>query len=113
MNLYRTAKDGIAKHSNDDVSSQEKIGVVAILYGASRILSFRPINRNDSTLKQLNIQTESGQTLVMYGQGFQNKFNHAIAGQKPKKPPDEPGEDVATATKMEEMNKTARVLFTF
>ena len=114
VNKYRTIqKDGIARHSDDDVSPEEKMGVVAVSYGASRILSFRPIDRHDTTLRHLNIATESGQTLVMYGKGFQDKFSHAIAAIKPTKKNGGSLEGDSTVSAADEKEETARVSFTF
>jgi len=111
-NAYRNNTDGIGAHSDKDVGYKEKCGVIAVSHGASRILSFRPIDRSNVELKELNLPTEHGQMLVMYGEGFQAKFTHGINGKKTKKPSD--STDVTTAQASPTDNSDAmRVSFTF
>ena len=111
-NLYRNMEDSIGAHSDKDVSDKEKIGVIAVSHGASRILSFRPIDRNNVELKQLNLPTESGQMLVMYGEGFQTKFTHGINGKKTQKPSDSTAPAAAHAAPTDNAD-AMRVSFTF
>ena len=83
VNCYRpNEKDGIGMHSDKDVQDMENIGVVAISYGAQRILTFRPVDRKNTALKELNLTTKHGQTLIMYGPKFQRMFSHGIAACK-------------------------------
>ena len=113
VNRYRNKEvDGIGRHSDKDVRLTEKIGVLAFSYGASRILSFRPIDRSNDELKELHVATENGQTLVMYGKGFQAKFTHGINAQKSKKGADEAGAASLSAALMDNA-KDVRVSFTF
>jgi len=112
VNLYRDLEDSIGAHSDKDVSDEEKVGVIAVSYGASRTLSFRPIDRNNVELKQLNLPTEDGQMLVMYGEGFQTKFTHGINGTKTKKPSDSTAPTPPHASPTDNSD-AMRVSFTF
>ena len=107
VNHYRDEYDSIGKHSDKDVADGEEIGVMAISYGVSRIITFRPIDTTNQTLKQAHISTEHGQTLVMYGRNFQKLFSHAIVGKDNKKKP-----SPSTAKDMD-TKKTTRFSFTF
>ena len=80
VNHYRNKFDSIGKHSDKDVEPHEKVGVIAVSSGAERIVTFRPIDKNDTELKELHIATKHGQMLVMHGPKFQQKFSHAIVG---------------------------------
>jgi len=111
-NLYRSGEDGIGDHSDKDVRDNEQIGVIAFSHGASRILSFRPIDRNNGELKELHVPTENGQTLVMYGKGFQSKFTHGIKG-KPTKKNADGAASVSTGATLTDNADAVRVSFTF
>ena len=108
-NRYRNDNDGIGGHTDKDVGDEEQIGVLAFSHGASRVLSFRPIDRSNGELKELNVATENGQTLVMYGKGFQTKFTHGIKAKKTKKSADGAG----SASTSVPLTEDVRVSFTF
>ena len=108
-NRYRNDNDGIGDHTDKDVGDEEQIGVLAFSHGASRVLSFRPIDRSNGELKELNVATENGQTLVMYGKGFQTKFTHGIKAKKTKKSADGAG----SASTSVPLTEDVRVSFTF
>jgi alkylated DNA repair dioxygenase AlkB len=74
--------DSISMHADLDVQNDEKVGVIAVSYGAQRTLTFRPIDRNNIELKELKLATEHGQTLIMYGPKFQRMFLHGIIAGK-------------------------------
>jgi len=113
VNRYRNMEvDGIGDHSDKDVRLTEEIGVVAFSHGASRFLSFRPIDRSNDELKELHVATENGQTLVMYGKGFQTKFTHGIKAQKSKQSADQAGA-ISTSAPLMDNAKDVRVSFTF
>ena len=108
-NRYRNDNDGIGDHTDKDVGDEEQIGVLAFSHGASRVLSFRPIDRSNGELKELHVATENGQTLVMYGKGFQTKFTHGIKAKKTKKSADGAG----SASTSVPLTEDVRVSFTF
>ena len=98
VNCYRDPYDSISKHSDKDVADDETVGVVAISYGDSRVLTFRPLDASNTKLKMAHIQTTHGQTLVMHGANFQKLFLHAIVGKDiKKKPPSDPAPLAAAA----------------
>jgi len=88
-------KDSISMHSDKDVEDMENIGVVAISYGDERIVNFRPVDRNNTALKELNLTTKHGQTLIMYGPKFQRMFSHGISAGKGDTTHDAPRNTVA------------------
>jgi alkylated DNA repair dioxygenase AlkB len=77
VNEYVNGSDYIGPHS-DEERCLDKIGVVAVSYGASRLFRIR-----DKKTKQivLDLNTESGQFIQMGGK-FQNEFTHEIPIQK-------------------------------
>jgi len=107
VNDYRDKYDSIGKHSDKDVADDETVGVVAISYGVSRVLTFRPFDASNTKLKMAHIPTTHGQTLVMHGANFQKLFSHEIVGKDIKKrPPSDPAALAADAPER-------RVSFTF
>jgi alkylated DNA repair dioxygenase AlkB len=109
VNDYRDEYDSIGKHSDKDVADDETVGVIAVSYGVSRNLRFRPLNASNTELKMANIPTTHGQTLVMHGANFQKLFSHEIVGKDVKKRPAPPSHPAALAADAPER----RVSFTF
>jgi len=107
VNDYRNKYDSIGKHSDKDVADDETVGVIAVSYGVSRIVTFRPLDANNKELKMAHIPTTHGQTLVMHGTNFQKLFSREIVGKdNKKKPPSDPAALAADAPER-------RVSFTF
>jgi len=111
VNSY-LASDSIGAHGDNDVEPDEKVGVLALSHGASRVLSFRPKLRDNVALKQLDVATAHGQILVMYGEGFQDKFTHEIRAKTAKKIADEAA-SVAAGAASPDTAGPVRVSFTF
>ncbi len=77
VNEYENGNDYIGPHS-DEERCLDKIGVVAVSYGATRTFRIR-----DKSTKKivLDLNTESGQFIHMGGK-FQREFTHEIPIQK-------------------------------
>jgi len=73
---YRDTNDELGFHADRDVNADTLVGVVAISVGQSRIFKVQP--SKGSTIAPVSIDTKHGETLVMYGKGFQEKAIHAV-----------------------------------
>jgi len=73
---YRDTSDELGFHADRDVSPETAVGVIAVSVGQSRIFKVQPCK--GSTIMPISIDTKHGETLVMYGKGFQEKAIHAV-----------------------------------
>jgi hypothetical protein len=73
---YRDTEDELGYHADRDVNPSTQVGVVAVSVGQSRKFKVQP--SKGSTIKPISIDTKHGETLVMYGKGFQEKAIHAV-----------------------------------
>lgn len=77
INKYNDGNDYISKHS-DNENYLDKMGILAISYGATRIFRIRK-KKDNKIIKDINIQ--SGDIIIMKGD-FQKVFTHEIPIQK-------------------------------
>lgn len=74
VNLYRSEKDYISKHSDNEAELDPTAGVVALSLGASR--TFRVRDKSTNAIVK-DVDTQHGQLIRMSG-NFQKEFTHEI-----------------------------------
>ena len=80
VNQYNSGEDTIGKHSDDERNLSGHHGVVAISYGAERLLRFRDKRQNGKIVHDHNMI--HGECVQMFGDSFQQKFTHEVPVQK-------------------------------
>ncbi len=78
INKYQSGDDYIGKHSDDERGLDQRVGVVALSYGAVR--KFRIRNKSDGKIV-VDVPTDPTKILQMAG-NFQAEFTHEIPIEK-------------------------------
>ena len=78
INKYMGGEECIGKHSDDERGLDDRVGVIALSYGAVRKFRVRDKNTNKIII---DIPTDPNKIIQMYG-NFQKEFTHEIPVEK-------------------------------